>query len=244
MSTLIKMDDYTPQARTYWWVTTALGMVALAASLFGVSRLAPGLATVAVTGAVLAAIAGLMPATIPGTNTSVSTAEVFVFLLLLTVGPDAAVVAAGAEAMCISFRTSKRWTSRLASPAMAAIAMWVSAQLYVGIAGTLPATGSAVLATKIVLLFVVAAVYFSIGTLLIATLIKLKRSEPIRPLRIISHHAWLGLGYACAAAIAGLMQASFNGAMETPIALVAVLFTAALLAMLHLYCRLVVPRHS
>ena len=236
-SAILAMSDYTPSAKTYWWIATALGAIAIVAAAFGVAALSPANLTIALTGAALAAVAGLVPVTIPGTRTSVSTAEIFVFMMLLTVGPDAAVVAAAVEAACISLRTSKRWTSRLASPAMAAIAMWLASQCYMFLLSMLPVTGNSALMAKIVLLFVVAAVYFSAGTLLIASLIKLKKGEAIRPVEIIGDHAWLGLGYACSAAIAGLLQASFRGPLEVSIVLVAVLFTAALLAMLHLYYR-------
>ena len=43
---------------------------------------------------------------------------------IFAAGPDAAVVAAAAEAACIALRTSKRWTSWILSPATAAIAMY------------------------------------------------------------------------------------------------------------------------
>ena len=236
-SGILQMNDYTAQARTYWWVTTLLGLAALLISVFGLSRLPTGTLLLVVTGAVLAAIAGLVPVSIPGTKTSVSAAEIFVFLLLLTCGPDAAVVAAAVEAACISLRTSKRWTSRLASPAMAAIAMFVSSRLFVLVLPMLPSAGNNALIAKIVLLLVVAVVYFAVGTLLIASLIKLKRSEPIQPLTIVCDHAWLGFGYACSAAIAGLLQTAFSGSLEMSTLIAATLLTAALLSMLHLYYR-------
>lgn len=236
-SGILQMNDYTAQARTYWWVTTLLGLALLVISVFGVSRMATSTLLLVVTGSVLTAVAGLFPVSIPGTKTSVSAAEIFVFLLLLTCGPDAAVVAAAVEAACISLRTSKRWTSRLASPAMAAIAMFVSSRLFVLVLPMLPSAGNNALIAKIVLLFVVAVVYFVVGTLLIASLIKLKKGEPIRPLSIVCDHAWLGFGYACSAAIAGLLQASFGGSLEISALIAATLLTAALLSMLHLYYR-------
>ena len=244
MSTLLQMDDYTSQARTYWWVTTIVGLLALTASIYGLCSLTPATLTVALTGAALAAVTGLMAVTIPMTKTSVSVAEIFVFGMLLAIGPDAAVVAAAAEAACISFRTSKRWTSRLGSPAMAAIAMWLASHLFDWLAGTSAVAGDSALVARLLLLFVVAAVYFGIGTLLVASLIKLKKGEPIRPMTIIAGHAWLGLGYGCSAVVAGLLQASFRGPLEGSVALIAAMLTAALLALLHLYHRRGVPDPS
>ena len=242
MTKLLQMDDYTSQARTYWWVATVLGLAALAVSIVGLTRLSPAMLTVALSGAVFAAMTGLVPVTIAGSKTSVSVAEIFVFLLLLGVGPDAAVVAAAAEAACISLRTSKRPTSWIASPAMAAIAMWIASHLFIWLLASLPASGNTALVARIVLLLGAAALYFSLGTVLIASLIKLKRGEAVRPLSIIGDHAWLGLGYACSAAIAALLQSSFAGPFEVSIALLAVLFTVALLAMMHLYYGRVIPQ--
>jgi hypothetical protein len=75
-------------------------------------------------GTLLAAMTGLFPVRVPGAKTSSSAAEIFIFLLLLDYGPAAATIAAAAEAGTISWRTSARWTSRLGSPAMAALAMY------------------------------------------------------------------------------------------------------------------------
>jgi hypothetical protein len=61
---------------------------------------------------------------IPGSKISVAGAEIFVLLLLLLHGPAAAALAAACEATTTSARTSKRLTSRLGSPAMAALAMY------------------------------------------------------------------------------------------------------------------------
>ena len=237
------MTDYTPAARQYWWVVTALGWAALVMSIAGLAHATSSVAMIVVAGVLLSAIAGLVPVTIPGTRTSVSMAEIFVFLLLLMAGPDAAVIAAAAEAGCISFRTSKRWTSRLGSPAMAAIAMWVASHVFVWLLVLLSPEGNNALMTKIVLLFVVAAVYFSLGTVLPVSLIKLKKGETIQPLGIIGQHAWMGFASMFGAAIAGLLHASF-GTNHGPIAIVAVLLTLSLMAMLHLYHRHTAPRLS
>ena len=74
-------------------------------------------------GCAVAVMAGFYPVRIPGSKNSFAAGEVFIFLLLLMHGPAAAALAAAGEALVGSMRSSKRWTSRLVSPALAAIAM-------------------------------------------------------------------------------------------------------------------------
>ena len=71
----------------------------------------------------IAAIVGLFPVRIPGAKTAVAGAEIFIFLMLLLYGAPAAVLAAALEGFVASYRASKRWTSRIVTPAMASLAM-------------------------------------------------------------------------------------------------------------------------
>src|SRR5258706_524253 len=72
-----------------------------------------------------------------GTKSSFSAAEIFIFLALLYVGLDAACLAAAAEAFVASARTSKRWTSRLVSPAVAALSIGVTGWIFLEVANAL-----------------------------------------------------------------------------------------------------------
>ena len=228
------MNDYGTTAKAFWWFSTLLGMSALALSLTGVSHQSSANVALIAMGAALAAIAGLFPVRVPGVKESVSAAEIFVFFLLISFGAEAAVVAAAAEAACISWRTSKRWTSRIASPAMAALAMMIAGTIYVRLAAMIPGDATTALPGRLLLLAAMAALYFAIGTLLISTLLRLKRGDPIRPLAIFAEHVWLALVYAVSAGVAGLLQASFAH-LEPALVVVGSLISAALLAMLHLY---------
>src|SRR2546423_5969214 len=121
---VLGMDDYTPQAKVYWWTTTLVGAAAICLALIDLSHLDGTVMLQAACGAAIAALTGLFPVRIPGIKTSLAGAELFIFLLLLVHGPPAATIAAVAEAAGGSFRTSKRWTSRVGSPTMAALAMY------------------------------------------------------------------------------------------------------------------------
>ena len=66
---------------------------------------------------------GLFPIRVPGTKQSFAVGEIFVFLVLLALGPQAAVLAAAGETALGACRTSKRLTSRLLTPAVTALAL-------------------------------------------------------------------------------------------------------------------------
>src|SRR5258706_14375337 len=84
---------------------------------------------------------GGFPVPLPGTKPSFSAAEIFIFLALLYVGLDAACLAAAAEAFLASARTSKRWTSRLVSPAVAAFSIGVTGWIFLEAANALRSRG-------------------------------------------------------------------------------------------------------
>ena len=120
---LIDMQDYTPAARRYWWTVVVLGIWALVYSVANVSEL-HGLTLVQVlVGALVAAIVGLFPVRIPGAKTAIAGGEIFIFLIMIVYGAPAAVLAAAVEGAVGAWRSSKRWTSRIVTPAMASISM-------------------------------------------------------------------------------------------------------------------------
>jgi diguanylate cyclase (GGDEF)-like protein/PAS domain S-box-containing protein len=233
--TFLRMDDYTWQAKAYWWVTTLAGFIVLGLS---VARIAPlGLAAQMqiLLGVLFATLTGLFPARVPGAKTSGSVAEIFVFLLLLDYGPSAAAIAAAAEAGTISWRTSRRWTSRLGSPAMAALAMHGCGSAFEVARTNLPSEAESI-GTLFALLLLMSLAYFAAGTLLMASLIKLKRAEPVQPLEIFRDHGWLAVGYAGSAAIAGLLHTTF-GRFEVSVIFAAAPIIAVMLATVHIYFR-------
>ncbi|MEO8134147.1 MAG: hypothetical protein ABI831_09235 [Betaproteobacteria bacterium] len=119
----LNMDDYGRAAKTHWWVVAVLGAVALSLALLDVATREAGTVMWIAVAAAVAAFTGMLR--IPGSRPSVAGADIFVFLAFFQFGPAAAVIAAAAEAAVGSWRTSTRWTSRLGSPAMVALAMSV-----------------------------------------------------------------------------------------------------------------------
>jgi hypothetical protein len=230
------MHDYTPRAKAYWWVTTAMGASILGLSLAQVAGLDQSTLLPVAVGVLLAALAGLFPVGLPGRKTSLAGAEILIFLLLLLYGPAAATLGAAAEAAVGSWRTSTRWTSRLGSPALVGLAMYACGSAFAYAQAQLLLHGLDAMGPKLGLLLVLAVAYFATGTLLLAALIKFKRGEPVRPLQILRQHAWLGLAYAGSGPIAGVLHIAF-GRFEFPVLFGAVPLIAAFLTGLHIYYR-------
>jgi diguanylate cyclase (GGDEF)-like protein/PAS domain S-box-containing protein len=207
---LLQMHDYSPEAKVFWWTTAALGLIVLSIALATIAGFERGVILQIVLGATFAAVTGIFPVRIPGAKTSIAGAEIFVFLLLLLYGPAAAAFAAAAEAAVGSWRTSDRWTSRLGSPAMAALAMYGCGTAFTFVLHALQSGGDPGLGIVFAMLLLLAFAYCATSTLLMASLITLKRGERVRPLELLRSHGWLGLVYAASASIACLLFVSFD----------------------------------
>lgn len=208
---MLRMNDYNPVAKTYWWITALLGAAALALAVRSTLALSyPGIAQ-ALLAIVLAGLAGAFPYRLAGGKTSVSAAETVIFLALIVSGPAAAALAAAAEGAVGSYRTSLRWTSRIGTPAMAGLAMYACGTLYALGTGRFPATGAeSSLLGQLALLLPVALAYFATGTLLMASLVTLKQGLPLHPWKILRSHSWMAIVYLASAALAALLFAGYE----------------------------------
>ncbi len=231
----LDMDDYSPQAKIYWWVTTALGAFVLALALVQVASMDRAAQLQVAVGAVIAALIGIFPVRIPGSKTSLAGAEIFIFLLLLLHGPAACALAAAAEAAVASWRTSQRWTSRIGSPTMAALAIYPCATLFT----LFVQYGNGTRWEQTALfggLIVFAVAYFAASTLLMVSLITLKRGERVQPMPLLKDNVWIGVAYAASGSIAGLVFVSFDK-FGAPVLLAAIPIIGMFLSTLHFYFR-------
>ena len=234
------MPDYGPGATTLWFAVTAGGALALAACAAQLAALGWVAWLQVAAASALAIGAGLFPVRVPGTKNAYTAGEIFIFLLLLMLGPAAAAVAAAAEAFAGSARASRRWTSRLFSPASAALAM-----LAVGLplqallthgppAGISGLTGAAVVLAATML---AAAVYFLLNAVLVSGVVHLKRGASFfQPAALFSVFRWVGLAYAGSASVAALLFFSWRD-HGVGVLLVMLPLLAMLLVTLHLYFR-------
>jgi signal transduction histidine kinase len=206
---LIDMHDYSFAARRYWWVVTALGYTALAYSIHRLLQLEPATLMLVLAGAALAAVVGLFPVRIPGTKSAVAGAEIIIFFMLLLYGAPAAALAAAVEGAAASASASKRWTSRIFSPAMISLTMlllgsafeWARAML-----STVMFPSAALLLSIVVF----AGLYFFACSTLLSTVLALKNHAPITTVQWASGNRVLYLWYFASASIAGLLYLSFE----------------------------------
>jgi diguanylate cyclase (GGDEF)-like protein/PAS domain S-box-containing protein len=226
------MPDYNRKATAYWWVVVMLGAVTAAVSFAGLGGQSPLAWLQIAVGAGIAMLAGFFPVRVRRSKNSFAAGEIFIFLLLLIHGPGAATLAAAGEAAVGSWRTSKRWTSRIVSPAMAAVAMY-SAGTALDLLLDRLATSAAVL---IVATMAFALAYFVLNTLLVTAVPRLKRNERLQWSDLFGVFGWIGIAYAGSAAVSALLFLTYRqSGIGVLVAMVPLL--AMMLATLHYFFR-------
>ena len=195
------MPDYNRKASMYWWAVVVLGAVSMAVALCQVAAESPAAWLMIASGTGIAMLAGIFPVRIPRSKNSFAAGEIFIFLLLLIHGPDAAALAAAGEAFVGSYRTSKRWTSRIASPAMAALAMYGAGSVLHLVLDQIPGSPGGLVAAT--MLFSLA--YFVMNTLLVTAVGRFKRNESLQAADLIGMFGWVGFAFAGSAAVAALL---------------------------------------
>ena len=124
------MSGYGRAAKCYWLALVAAGCAALLWALLRSLALSPSDWAQFVVLLSLALLSGARPIPIPNTSSNVTAADAFVFLGVIFLGTPAGVLLAAAGSLTSTLRTSRRATSRLASPAVAAIAACASGQCF------------------------------------------------------------------------------------------------------------------
>jgi diguanylate cyclase (GGDEF)-like protein/PAS domain S-box-containing protein len=232
------LHDYNLPATVYWAAMVAVGAAVLGGALAAMLGMPwPSLVQVAV-GVACATLAGLAPIHVPRSKNSFAVGEIFIFLLLLLHGAPAAIVAAAVEAFTATLRSSRRWSSRIASPALAAVAMALTGALFERLQWLAALAGIGAPVSALLALLVAAVAYAVIGTVL-QTMVFVLKSGQGQPLRDwLTSFGWVGIVYAAAAAVSGLLYVSYNE-LGIAVLLIAVPIIIGLLAALHLYFRVV-----
>ncbi len=226
------MPDYNRAATAYWWCAVLAGALLIALCLLHVAKRPPAELAQVAAGVALAVVAGLFPVRVPGTRTSFTAGDICIFLVLLLFGPQAAALAAAGDSAAGSARSSRRWTSRLASPAITAIAMFAVGSVFERVRqaldGPVPLLAAAV---------VMALAYFPIAATLLNGVMRLKRGERYFQLAdVISVFRWVGLAYAGSATAATLLYLVYRQA-GAGVLMVTLPILALLLVALHFYFR-------
>ena len=199
------MPDYNRKATAYWWTMVLLGGVAIAYSLLAVRSLPFEAVAQILAGSILAAVAGFFPVRIPGSKNSFVAGEIFIFLLLLMHGAPAATIAAAGEAFVGAYRSSKRWTSRIASPPMSALAMLIAGQLMSALFGWMGPANVNNPGLLLLAAMVVAATYFIANTVFVSLVFTFKRNERFDILAFVGSFGSIGIAYGGSALLAALL---------------------------------------
>jgi diguanylate cyclase (GGDEF)-like protein/PAS domain S-box-containing protein len=231
------MPDYNRLATLAWWLGFVAGALAIGWSLLQLLLQGPWALVQVLAATLLAVGAAMFPVRVPGTRNSYAAGEIVLFFVLLAMSPAAAVLVAAGEAFVGSMRTSKRWTSRLFSPASAALGLFVAGSLLQVLLAVLASAGLAGVATLMAATMAVSTVYFAINASMVSGVLQLKRGEPFwQPLALLGVFRWVGLAYAGSAAMATLLFVTWRdhgaGAL-----LVMLPLLALLLLTLHYYFR-------
>jgi len=230
------MPDYNRQLVAYWWITALVGAAVLAHALHAVSALSlRDLAEVAAATAI-AVGAGFFPFRVPRSKHSFTAGEVVIFLLLLLQGPAAATLAAAGEGLVGSWRTSKRWTSRIISPATASIAMLCAGAALQAATTFFRAFGLAPAAVLLLAMTCSALLYFLINTALITAVPYLKRGKWPTAAEMFGNFGWVGISVVGSAPVACLMFLAYQQA-GAAVLIVAVPMAAMLVTTLHYFFR-------
>ena len=230
------MPDYNRKATAYWVAMVLLGAATLVYTLRTLLAMPAADWLQVGVGAAVAMLAGFFPVRVPRSKNSFAAGEIFIFLLLLLYGPAAATLAAAGEGLIGSWRTSKRWTSRIVSPAMASIAMFSAGSLLhaaIGSARTLGVYSAGLLLLSSMLC---ALLYFVLNTVLVTAVPYLKRNQWPALGELFGNFGWVGITFAGSASVAGLLFLAFEQA-GTGVLMAATPIIAMLLTMLHYHFR-------
>ena len=230
------MPDYNSKATAYWWTMVLLGGTVIAYALLALRSQPLEIIAQVVVGGALAALAGFFPVRIPGSKQSFVAGEIFIFLLLLMHGPVAATIAAAGEAYVGASRSSKRWTSRIASPTMAALAMFLAGQLMTALFGWLGPNSVSNPGLLLLVATVVAMVYFVVNTLLVSLVFTLKLDKRFDITDFVSSFGSIGIAYGGSAFLAALLYLTVRNS-GISVLLGALPVIALLLATVHYFLR-------
>ena len=200
------MPDYNRQATVYWWTMVALGTIAIAYALLRVAALPFVVQGQVVVGAALAVIAGFFPVRIRSSRNSFVAGEIFIFLLLLMHGAPAATLAAAGEAFVGSYRSSKRWTSRLFSPPSSALAMTIAGTTLELVLDLLRVRGLLNPGTLLFSAMVASVLYFLANTVSVSMVLTFKRGLRFSAREHLDNFGSIGIAYAGNASVAALLE--------------------------------------
>ncbi len=198
--------DYSATAARAWFLLVSLGAASLLWALFEATRQPPaGLLPVAL-GLGLVTVAAWSPVQIPRTSHAIGVTDIFLFTLLATAGPFAAVLAAALDGAIGAYRVKSRLTGQLSTPSAGALAMLVAGHAQSLGADALVAQGLSVTVAAFVTLCAVSPLYFVFSTLPLAMVLSLKRAQPVDLGAWWRNYSWVAAIYLVSSLLAALVH--------------------------------------
>jgi diguanylate cyclase (GGDEF)-like protein/PAS domain S-box-containing protein len=214
--------DYPPSARAAWLVITAAGAAALGWAAWDLVSMPETSAWPLGLALALVALASSLSVRLPRSSYSLSIGDVFVFAVLATLGPAAAVLASGVDALAGTLRITRRLSSRLATPAASMAAMAVCAGAFELARSALARSGFGAESATMAALAGVSLLPFALSLLPLTGMMALKRGEALTPLRWLADSSWMAAIYVASALIAGLVHLQAQRLGGTPLVVSAV----------------------
>jgi diguanylate cyclase (GGDEF)-like protein/PAS domain S-box-containing protein len=223
--------DYPPPAQAAWLAIVAAGAAALGWASWHLASMSTTAAWHLGIALGLVALASSLSIRLPRSEYSLSMGDVFVFGVLATLGPPAAVLASGIDALAGTVRYNKRLSTRLATTAAALAAMAVCAWAFEAAKAALAGFGLGAEAATMAALALVALLPFALSLLPLMSMTALRYGQPQAPLRWLADSNWMAAIYVASALIAGLvhLQAQRFGATTLVVTAVSALVILLLL---------------
>jgi len=197
--------DYNPAATRRWLLLATAGALAAGWALAGLAALPGPALTQVLLGLAFVAAAAMFPVHIPRTRYSIGVADVFIFALLALHGAPAAALAAGAEGLVGAWRSSKRLTSRVTTPAAATATMALCGSAFELLLTGLQAAGWPSATAMLAALCTTALPYFAGSTLSMLSVMAAKNRQPLSLRDWAQNYSWLAAIYLLSATVAGVL---------------------------------------
>src|SRR5205807_4949157 len=127
---LLDMSDYNRAAKTYWIFMVAAGAVVFVWAIARCLSLTQIQSGELAAFALFAVVTSAHPIRIPNTKSSFTAGDVFTFLAVLILGVPAAVLVGVVDVFVSSRGTSKKLSSWIAAPAMMAVTVFISGNVF------------------------------------------------------------------------------------------------------------------
>ncbi len=201
-----QLFDYNPAAKRFWFGVALAGLVAIGAAgaMLAGSELAELWQVAGWMGIV--AIAAAFPIQIPRSKHSIATGDIIIFLMLGMYGAPAAVIAAALEGLIGAVRSSKRWSSRIASMAAGAAGMGLAGAAFESGQAWLHDHGLPAAGAHLAALALAAIVHFVITTSALMQVVYIKRGMRLTLREWFEGSNWVGALYLVSSVLAGMLS--------------------------------------